>query len=524
MRLVLLARQALRLAAGTLLLAAVLVCVPMPRGGGAGGGARAQESSPPPTLPEPDAMATQPDAADFISRSDSQITIIGVAKRFAGVGVSWLGLLQAGPGATTDAPRLPTAFETKDALETVHVMASGYVRSVSLGSSAGCPACLAPAPGRINEGALTHMDLLLRQARDAGIKLIIPLSGRLGACPASGAPDPVEGQACVFARWRHKDGAAFYADPAIRADFAAFVTKLLNHVNPLTGLTYANDPTIMAWENCDGCGAGMDPSVLADWTEFLGRTIKAAGTRQLYENGAFAGRLGHGAGAVPDGLVGLPTVDIIGDRVMPDVDPSGSGVAAAVDQVSRLNRVYIIDAYGWTPAQFPTQEGFERFLHAIIANRSITGAFLSDLSGHADRGGNLPPGLDGQSLYFPGTTTPAAADDAMQARARAVRRLSFGMQDLLPVPFLNVGPPSIISAVHGHVVWRGAAGATAYGIARSKDITAGGSWQSVCDRCVTDAAGSWQDPQPAAGPVWYRMIPYNMNDHAGMFSDPAPNK
>ncbi len=516
MRLVLLAGRLPRIVAATVILAGLLSGVPA--------GARAQEISPPPTLPVPDAMANQPEAADFVSRSDSQLMVIGIGKRFGGINVSWLGLLQAGQGATATAPRVPTAYEIKDALQTVHVMASGYVRSVSLGSSAGCAACLVPAPGQINVEALAHLDLVLRQARDAGVKLIIPLSGRLGACPGSGEPDPVAGQACVFARWRQKDGAAFYTDAAVRGDFTAFVTKLLNHLNPLTGLTYADDPTIMAWENCDGCGAGMDPSILAEWTEFLGRTIKATGTHQLYENGAFAGRLGHGAGTIPGGLVALPTVDILGDRVMPDADPSGSGVAAAVDEVTRLNRVYVIDAYGWTPAQFPTQDGFEQLLHGIIANRLITGAFLSDLSGHADQGGNLPPGLDGQSLYFPGTTTPAAADDVMQERARAVRRLSFGMQDLLPLPFLNVGRPIIISAVHGHLVWQGASGATTYGIARSKDITAGGSWQTVCDRCVTDAAGSWQDPSPAAGPVWYRMIPYNMNDHAGMYSEPVANK
>jgi hypothetical protein len=485
-----------------------------------GSAALAQDTAAPPTLPIPDAMANQPDAGDFVSRADAALTITGIGRRFAGIGVSWLGLLQAGPGT----PRMPTTYETKDVLDTVHAMASGYIRSVSLGASAGCPACLVPSMGQINQDALSHIDLVLRQARDDGIKIIIPLSGSLSACPGEGPPDPVAGFACALARWRHLDGPAFYTDAGVRAEFAAHVTRLLNHLNPLTGLAYKDDPTIMAWENCDGCGAGMDPSKLADWTEFLGRTLRATGARQLYENGAFAGRLGNGAGAIPAALVALPTVDILGDRVMPGVDPSGSGVAAAVQRVTRANRVYLIDAYGWTPAQFATEDAFEAFLQSVIKTRQITAAFLSDLSAHAEQGGNLPPGPDGQSMYFPGASTPVADEDTMQARARAVRRLSFGMQDLLPLPFLNVGRPVIVSAVHGHVVWRGAAGATTYGIARSSDITAGGSWQSVCDRCVTDAAGSWQDPSPAKEPVWYRMIPYNANDHAGMYSDPVANK
>jgi hypothetical protein len=498
----------------SLLRAAVLAaCVALP-------GTGFCQDVPPAPLPAPDAAAQQPDPGDFVGRSDSQVMILGVAKRFAGIGVSWMGLIQ-GAGA---APRMPTTYEIHDVLGTVQAMASGYVRSASLAASAGCAACVFPAQGSVSPAALRHIDMVLRQARDAGIKLILPLSGGASSCPANGAPDPVAGLACVFAGWRHLDGAAFYTDPAIRADFAAAVTAVLNHLNPLTGLAYKDDPTIMAWENCDGCGAGIDPKILADWTEFLGRTIKATDTSHLYENGAFAGRLGKQAGAVPVALVAQPSVDIVGDRVLPGIDASGAGLDAAAQEVTRANRVYLIDSYGWTPAQWPTQDDFQTFLKTLTKNRSITAAFVSDLSGHAEDGGYLPSGPQGPALYFPGVTTPAAEVSAMQARSRAVRRLSYGMQDLLPVPFANVDQPVIISAVHGKVVWRGAAGATTYGIARSHDITARGSWEAICERCLTDATPSYQDPSPPSGPVWYRLTPYNANDHAGMYSEPMQNK
>jgi hypothetical protein len=462
-------------------------------------------------------MAVQPDPAEFVGRADSALMLQGTPRRFGGIGVTWLGLVQS-----KDAPpRFPTAFETGDILATIQAMASGYARAVSLGSSAGCAQCLAPAEGEINPAALSQVDTVLQQARNAGVKIIIPLSGGRAACPPGGAPDPVAGLACVFARWHGEDGAAFFTDAAVRADFAAYVTKILNHLNPLTGLAYKDDPTIMAWENCDGCGDGIDPKVLADWTEFLGRTIKQIDTHHLYENGAFAGRLGKQAGDVPAALIGLPSVDIVGDRVMPGLDPQGRGLEDAADAVTRASRVYVIDAYGWTPAQFPTQDGFQDFLAGIVKNRAITGAFVSDLSGHAEQGGYLPSGPGGPALYFPGAPSEAADLAAMEARSRAVRRLSFGMNDLLPIPFANIGQPEIIAVTHGKVVWRGAAGATTYSIARSGDVAAEGSWQIVCDRCVTDAQPSWQDPAPPASPVWYRLIPYNANDHAGMYSDPV---
>jgi hypothetical protein len=483
-------------------------------------GAHAQDSGAPATLPAPDAMAVQPDPADFLGRADGVLMAQGNPKRLGGINVSWLGLVQA-PNA---APRFPTAFETTDIFATIQAMASGYARAVSLGTGAGCQDCLVQQGGMLNPAALKHLDTVLRQAHDAGVKLVLPLSGAHAACPASGAPDPVADQPCIVARWHNLDGPAFYTDPGVRADFAATVTKLLNHLNPLTGLAYKDDPTIMAWENCDGCGQGVDPKVLADWTEFLGRTIKLADTRHLYENGAFAGRLGKAPGDVPAALIALPSVDIVGDRVMPGIDADASGVDDAADAVTRANRIYAIDAYGWTPAQFPSQDGFQAFLRAVVKDRSISIAFVSDLSGHADAGGYLPSGPQGPALYFPGVTTQAADEAAMQARSRAVRRFSFGMDDLLVEPFSNVAPPAIISAVHGKIVWRGAAGATTYSIARSNDIIAGGSWQTICDRCVTDASPSWQDPSPGSAPVWYRMTPYNANDHAGLFSAPVRDR
>jgi hypothetical protein len=504
-----------RLAAPLLLLAGLLLGGLLP--------AAAQDA--PVTLPAPDAMAVQPDPADFVGRADGVLMVAGNPHRFAGIGINWLGLVQA-PG---EAPRFPTDYEVHDILRTVDAMDSSVVRATSLGITAGCPACLVPAPGQVNADALHHMDTVLRRAKDAGVKLIIPLAGG-AACPAQGDPDPVAATPCVFARFHHLDAPAFYTDATVRADFAAAVAKLLNHLNPLTGIAYKDDPTIMAWENCDACGKGLDPAMMADWTEFLGRAIKATDTHHLYENGAFAGRLGKQPGHVGDTLLALRSVDLIGDRVMPGADPAGTGIQDAADQVTRTNRVYLIDAYGWAPAQWATPDALDTFLKAVIKKREIAGAFVSALSGHADGGGYLPPGpasdaaASGPAFYFPGATTPAASMDAMSPRARAVRRLSFGMTDLRVLPFYNVGQPEIIAAVHGRVTWRGAAGATSYSIARSPNIALGGSWQIICDKCVTDAQASWQDPAPPATPVWYRMMPFNANDHGGMYSEPVKNQ
>ena len=40
----------------------------------------------------------------------------------------------------------------------------------------------------------------------------------------------------------------FYTNPLIVGDFKRYIRKLITHVNPYTGLTYAEDPTVYAFE------------------------------------------------------------------------------------------------------------------------------------------------------------------------------------------------------------------------------------------------------------------------------------
>jgi hypothetical protein len=462
----------------------------------------------------PDAMAIQPDPHDFVTRADASLFALGNPLRFAGVNISALALRPRPQGV-----QIPTEYETTDLIDTVDALGASMVRPVSLDISAGCAECLLPAPGILNPDALRRMDHLLKQARDAGLRLFIPLAGGGATCPAQ--PDPVRDTACIFARWHNLPPSAFFTDPAVRADFAAAVTALLKHLNSETDIAYRNDPVVAAWENCDGCGGGIDPAMLADWTEFLGRAIKTVDTRHLYENGAFAGRLA----SVGAARLALPSVDILGDRLLFQPGAGPDRFAAALNAVTGAGRIYVIDAYDWTDATFPTPGDLRDFHDEASRERRLSGAFLSDLSGHAQAGGYLPPPPDElPPLYFPGFAIAGMDQDAVRARARWVRRFSFRMLDLASPSYLQPEAPQIIAVTHGKVTWRGSAGSADYSIERSADPTAVGSWQAVCDRCVTDLVPAWQDPDVPAMPVWYRMVPYNFNGHIGMTSDPVANR
>jgi hypothetical protein len=469
----------------------------------------------------------RPNPADFVGRTDTELSFAGSPLREAGMNVPWLALFTTGtkPGNT----HYPTRYEIDDLLKTVQVMGGTAIRVLSAGASVGCAQCIMPAPGKLNEDALKTLDLVLREARDKGIKVIIPLAGPGTDCGAA-APYPVTASSCVFAAWRGKKPEAFFTDPDVKADFQHYVTSLLTRVNSLTQTIYYNDPTILAWENCDACGVGVAPATVAAWTEELGRSIKALDRLHLYENGAFAGHLVQSApGAVPTSLLALPSVDMIGDQIIPALPGTTAPGAMndAADAVTKAGRVYFIDAYGWTAKDWPTPDDFEHFLTSVVHRRSVAGALVTNFESHADQGGYLPVPADSgpeSALYFPGKATQAATWGDMQARGRVARRFDYRFVDLPILEFAVVESPKILHVEHGRIVWQGAAGASAYKVERSQDPHIDGSWTVLCKACASDAAGFWQDPNLPADPPWYRLSPLNANAHEGVPSDPVQSK
>ena len=56
--------------------------------------------------------------------------------------------------------------------------------------------------------------------------------------------------------WKgQRDYKQFFTDPKIIAEFEEHIRAVLNHKNVLTGIAYKDDPTILAWENCNVCGS-----------------------------------------------------------------------------------------------------------------------------------------------------------------------------------------------------------------------------------------------------------------------------
>ena len=469
--------------------------------------AHGQTSQNPPSVMPPVfiPMANQPDPHDFVSRAGAQLTLIGRPFRFGGLNIPWLGVRKDG----NDPARRPTPYEVEDALETAGALAAAAIRLPGLADTSGCPLCLEPTQGQLNSEAFAQLDLVLMKARDLGLKVVLPLAS------AAEAAEP-----------------GFFTDARRLIAFRARVEQIVSHRNSLTQTLYAEDPTILAWEDCDACAPAGQEQAVSAWTEQLGQTIKAADKHHLFESGAFAGRIGRHAGnPVPPSQYAPPSVDILGDRLQAAGDKAAQRalIEDTLDDIGPSGRAYVLDSFAWGPAVWKADKDLTDWLQAIVRARLLGGAFTGNLQGHADRGGNLPappPSSPGVSaLYFPGVTTPEMDQTAMVSRTRLLRRFGYAMIDLTEPPNYALTPkPEIVSVSNGRVVWRGAAGAAAYTIERSPDPGTPFSWETVCDACTTDAAGFWQDPSPPTGQLWYRVMPWNINLHRSEPSEPFQNK
>ncbi|HUS65055.1 MAG TPA: hypothetical protein VMZ28_10955 [Kofleriaceae bacterium] len=100
------------------------------------------------------------------------------------------------------------------------------------------------APDRFVEASFVQLDRVLAAARARDLRLIITLGNHWNdyggvAAYLAWAGLPTEG-------WGARD--RFFSDPRTRAWFRAHAERLAGRVNTVTGVRYADDPTIFAWE------------------------------------------------------------------------------------------------------------------------------------------------------------------------------------------------------------------------------------------------------------------------------------
>lgn len=461
--------------------------------------------------------------SEFVTRSGTSLQLSGRPFRYSGPNIEWLGLEAYGPHDPIG-PRYPSHFEIDDVFDTAKEMGARVVRSQTLGDSVGCDLCIEPQLGVFNPQAFQSIDYAIKAAHDRGIRLIVTLAGDCATCALSGPGEYVE--------WTHpQDFKTFFTDQAVVAAFENHVAAVLNHKNALTGVHYKDDPTILAWENCNMCGIGVvwtspstDLAPYLSWTDVIGKFIKSIDARHLYVDNSGLFRFDKRA-------LDAKTPDIITSEYYPHWDALVSTGQKTTAQtfsqdaaaVTAHGKVYVVNEFGWDVTDWATREDLQAVLHTMETDPNISGDDYWALQAHVDNFGWQPlpanvsnaayaqKGESGQwwALYYGGLHTLVNTSDDMQARAEQLRTHAYAMAGI-PIPPHRVPPAPVITTKGlGFIGWRGSAGAVSYSVQRQ--VGESGNWETICDKCATDADAPWPDPKPAATlfGVKYRVIAYN---------------
>ncbi|MBB5913008.1 hypothetical protein BJY24_001875 [Nocardia transvalensis] len=476
----------------------------------------------------------------FVRREGSALTVAGQPFRFSGANIEWLGLMNYGPNPSAAVPagseRYPTEFEVDDAFATAREMGATVIRSQTLGDTVGCPSCLEPALGQFNPDAFAHMDMVVAKARAHGLKLIGEFSGDADGAPSPDQNSPTADSHDWYCTWRNRPdcGHAFFTDPDLIGDYERHMRAVLEHVNPLTGLAYKDDPTFAGWVDGNNLDLldGVPMPVMEDWLRTVSDHFHAIAPRQLFVNIS----LGGGDGFVTDGALRIPGIDIYAAEYYPHwlpivsggnrIDGNAPSLHDKASQVAAAGKSFAVIEFGWDRTDFLTPDALRDFATGLENDPNIAGDNFWALQAHATGHGWQPIpadtgcsptcewGEDGNwwALYYTGITTASHDAADMAARAQLLRTHSYAMAGYpVPPPHDPVPAPTITSADAGTVLFEGAAGARDYSIQRQD----GGGWSTVCDHCVTDASGGWHDPDTAS-PGCYRVVGYNLDGVEGM--------
>ena len=476
---------------------------------------------------------------EFVKRAGTRLTLGGESYRYSGPNIEWLGIEAYGPDDSMG-PRYPSHLEIDDVLDTAAMMGARVVRSQTMGDSVGCDLCIEPRAGVFNPQAFQSIDYAIKAAHERGLRLIITLAGDCSNCALGGIGE--------YLAWNSQhDFKQFFTNPQIIAAFEQHIGALLNHRNALTGIAYKDDPTILAWENCNVCGLGAlgpdftsNPEPYLRWINTVGSYIKSIDKNHLYEDNS-------GLFLFNPGALDAKTTDIVTAEYYPHWDALfgfGQKTTAATFSkhaatVTAKGKVYVANEFGWDVTDWPKREDFETVLKTLESDANISGDGFWALQAHADKFGWQPIsapansasyskwGESGQwwSLFYGGVDTLINSAQEMQARAELLRTHAFAMTGTPVPPHPVPAPPVITFKGIGLVGWHGSAGAVVYSVERRIGDSA--RWETVCDRCATDADTPWVDEKASTSSLEalfatrYRVIAYNAD---GKASEPSAER
>jgi hypothetical protein len=388
---------------------------------------------------EPLASAAKPVgmSGDYIRRVGNQLRDGASSKEFkfvsfnASNGVISDFLERTGEGIET----LQTPFAQEDLVKTAYQLSGGrggvlrlYTLTVSQPSTKERYRHLMTLPvdktDSGEEKAWQALDRFMCFANKYRVRVIIPLINfHFEDFGAGGGDDFAALVKPSVGAERAARGKAFYTDPAVKAQFKAFVTYAMTRRNVYTGARYVDDKAVLGWQlgnelfnlDNDKCVEGACPEDVGAWIKEMARHVKSVKRSDSSVPLVIDPRL-----AFTEGLGGLAALFNVDDPAKPNYwsaqdlelvdavsnhyykfnDGSSYSKRLADDLASlppsvRASKALMIDEIGMNPFQVdtalsrvrgtPKTPGLDAFLDDVLKTPGVSGALFWDLSPRHDR-------------------------------------------------------------------------------------------------------------------------------------------
>ncbi|XP_047326154.1 mannan endo-1,4-beta-mannosidase 4-like [Impatiens glandulifera] len=142
---------------------------------------------------------------------------------------------------------------------------------------------LQSAPGIYNEDTFKGLDFVISEASKYGVHLILSLVNNW---------DDFGGKK-QYVEWGKESGRSisnvdeFFTDQVVRQYYKNHIETILMRKNSINGITYKDDPTIMAWElmNEPRCPSDLSGKTFQDWIIEMSNYVKSIDKNHLLEVG-----------------------------------------------------------------------------------------------------------------------------------------------------------------------------------------------------------------------------------------------
>ncbi len=416
----------------------------------------------------------------FVTRDGDQLLLDGEPFRFVSFNVPNLHMLE------DPTWHLPTPWEQADAMCTIQQLGGQVARTyvLSVGDSGADTPRHVTAPGEFSEDLFVALDHALAEAARHDVRLVVPLVDQWWWW----------GGIADYAGFRGLDETAFWTDEQVIQDFEATVGHLVTRTNTVTGVPYADDPALLAWET------GNELDAPQAWTARIASLIKDLDPNHLVVDGRY--------GIDPESLDN-PDIDVVSDHFYwppPYWDDYAAAASAGQAQAAGA-RPLMIGEYG-----FVDTDRIAEMLDVVVAEE-IAGALIWSLRFHREAGGFYwhTEIDDGESLFrsyhWPGFDSGNAYDER---EILALHRAAAHAVQGLEVPGVTAphAPELLSCADPAALTWRGSTGAGAYRLDRADE--ADGPWETVAegfDDATDPHAAVVADPTaPAGEAVHYRVV------------------